>query len=334
MSVTDHVRVLSDFTKFSDSSQASPFGPVLLALNYFQLCCEVLCWVVFSKRSFHVHYVSRYSLVSLLIPSSRLYSYPYGSDVQVAPLKNRWLKRIISANLQRSQMIIVSSHALRLSVVELVSSKEILVVPFGVERKLLVKKEAIHPQALTSKLVVGCFKYCRIDVYGLDRLLNIFNYILNLKNGQAELRLIDSGPDTKRLKLIIDNMELSSNVVFLPSVDTPEDVFRYLEEVDVTIYPSRRESFGVSLLESMAAGKPSFVSEVGGMAEIVSDNENGFFCHQDDFEVTAQMVCSLVDDPVHYKKVATKARSKVESDFAWEECFSKFYETFRVQGLF
>ena len=44
----------------------------------------------------------------------------------------------------------------------------------------------------------------------------------------------------------------------------------------INILPSRREGMPLSLIESMACGRPAIVTRAGGNAELIDDKINGF----------------------------------------------------------
>ncbi|HEX9959787.1 MAG TPA: glycosyltransferase family 4 protein, partial [Pyrinomonadaceae bacterium] len=54
------------------------------------------------------------------------------------------------------------------------------------------------------------------------------------------------------------------------------DVERIWNESHALVLPSRSEGLPLALVEAMLYGRPSIVTDVGGMAEIVDDNVTGF----------------------------------------------------------
>ncbi|HXR54372.1 MAG TPA: glycosyltransferase, partial [Acidimicrobiales bacterium] len=68
--------------------------------------------------------------------------------------------------------------------------------------------------------------------------------------------------------------EVADHVRFLGRVDD-EELHGLYAGCDIFVAPSRFESFGLILLEAMMFAKPLVASDIGGMAEIVSDGENG-----------------------------------------------------------
>ena len=69
--------------------------------------------------------------------------------------------------------------------------------------------------------------------------------------------------------------EVADHVRFLGRVDDDE-LHGLYAGCDLFVAPSRFESFGLILLEAMMFAKPLVASDIGGMAEVVSDGENGF----------------------------------------------------------
>ena len=50
----------------------------------------------------------------------------------------------------------------------------------------------------------------------------------------------------------------------------------YNEYADLFILPSNYEGLPMTIIEAMAFGKPVVASKVGGISEIVLDDENGY----------------------------------------------------------
>ncbi|MFR6111562.1 MAG: glycosyltransferase [Dialister invisus] len=80
------------------------------------------------------------------------------------------------------------------------------------------------------------------------------------------------------LKTKIRTMHLSDKVLCLGH---RTDVEHLLNAADLTVLPSRFETFGLVLAEGMAMGKPAIAFSVGGTPEIVKDGETGFLVEKD-----------------------------------------------------
>jgi glycosyltransferase involved in cell wall biosynthesis len=71
----------------------------------------------------------------------------------------------------------------------------------------------------------------------------------------------------------VAKMGLIDSVKF---VGLKKDMNEYYYDCDVYFQPSLIESFGLSVLDAMRFGKPSVVSDVGGLPELIKNNQSGF----------------------------------------------------------
>ncbi len=86
----------------------------------------------------------------------------------------------------------------------------------------------------------------------------------------VRLVVIGDGPELPRLKEQARKMGLCEVVKFLGARN---DVAKCLSGVDVYCLPSLSETFSISLVEAMRAGKPSIASAVGGVLEVATESE-------------------------------------------------------------
>jgi glycogen synthase len=77
----------------------------------------------------------------------------------------------------------------------------------------------------------------------------------------------------------------------------PERLFPAVAAADVVALPSRWESFSLAALESMALGRPTVVSRVGGLTEFVEDGRNGLVVAPGDASALARALMRLLEDP-------------------------------------
>ncbi len=124
--------------------------------------------------------------------------------------------------------------------------------------------------------------YYHFNVLPINRDKPYFFYVGNNKPHKNLMRLIEAFSDsslhsevdlliscspTKELNLLIDNLGLSSHVIFLSGIDEGELPNYYkgaLATVVVTLY----EGFCLPILESMAVGTPVITSNITAMPEV------------------------------------------------------------------
>jgi phosphatidylinositol alpha-1,6-mannosyltransferase len=109
-------------------------------------------------------------------------------------------------------------------------------------------------------------------------------------------------------------------------------------EASVFVMPSLMEAFGVVFLEAMAAGVPVIGSNVGGITELIHDEENGLLARVDDAEHLAQQINRLLSDSTLRQQVIVRGQETVKQ-FSIQhmmECTYRVYDAFcscRVRGV-
>ena len=78
------------------------------------------------------------------------------------------------------------------------------------------------------------------------------------------------GGDQSKLKQLAIKMDVESQVEFLGQLPH-EQVFSWLEQIDIYIQPSLTEGLPRSVIEAMSMGVPVYGSNVGGMSELISE---------------------------------------------------------------
>jgi glycosyltransferase involved in cell wall biosynthesis len=97
---------------------------------------------------------------------------------------------------------------------------------------------------------------------------------------------------------------------------------------DVCVLSSKAEGFSNSILEYMAASRPSVVTDVGGAREAITEGETGHIIAPGDEEALAARVSALLRDPEGARLMGERARRVVEQKFS---CRAQLE---RVEGLY
>jgi len=103
-----------------------------------------------------------------------------------------------------------------------------------------------------------------VDTKGLKYLINAMPSV------DSSLVIMGKGPEEKKLKSLVDQLDIGDKVTFTGYVSDDEKV-RLMSSCKAFIMPSLFESFGLAAAEAMAYGKPMVASNVGGLPEVVGD---------------------------------------------------------------
>jgi glycosyltransferase involved in cell wall biosynthesis len=94
-----------------------------------------------------------------------------------------------------------------------------------------------------------------------------------------------------------------------------DDVPAVLAGATILVHTSWRESFGMALVEGMAAGLPVVAHDLGGMREVVADGENGFLVPAGDISALAERLDRLLADPSLRAMMGDAGRQRVAERF-------------------
>jgi glycosyltransferase involved in cell wall biosynthesis len=86
---------------------------------------------------------------------------------------------------------------------------------------------------------------------------------------------------------------------------------------DVAVLPSlRREGLPKTVIEAMAYGVPTVVTDVGGSAELVTDGVNGLVVAPGDAEALAAAILRLQREPDLARELGRRGRERIEREFS------------------
>ncbi len=151
---------------------------------------------------------------------------------------------------------------------------------------------------------------------GLDYLLRAYEMV---KAELPQSRLIVVGPGTRLRRVYEREVKEKGlkDVVFAGWVSYP-DLPQYYHTADVVCAPSTgHESFGIVLLEAMAAAKPIVASNIEGYAAVVSQGSEALLVPPRNQEALAQALILLLRDKELCQQMGARGRAKVEQ-YSWE----------------
>lgn len=248
----------------------------------------------------------------------------WGADVIDFP--NTWLKKkLLNRILHSADGITSTSRFLKRKTVELFGDLEghIKIIPFGVTVPEILKHSRNDD---CTRLV---FIKAHRKKYGPDILIEAVSRAI--KSGlKLHLTMAGEGEMTGMLKDKVGQLGLSEAVAFAGFVDNrrmPE----FLAEHDIMVMPSvmDSESFGVAVLEASAVGLPVIASRIGGVPEVLLDNETGLLVPPGDTEALTGAIIKLTQDVEARNKMGLAGRKFVEENYLWDDCLammSKLYE--------
>ncbi|MDQ6672266.1 MAG: glycosyltransferase family 4 protein [Chloroflexota bacterium] len=132
---------------------------------------------------------------------------------------------------------------------------------------------------------------------GLKFLLRAWPKVLERK-ANARLVVVGRGRPLEGYRRFAVRQGWSPDDVTFAGYVPSEDLPRYYQSCDVFCAPNTgQESFGIVLLEAMAAGAPIVASDIPGYRDVVSDGVEGLLVEPENPGALADAVCRLLGNP-------------------------------------
>ncbi len=149
---------------------------------------------------------------------------------------------------------------------------------------------------------------------GVQVLLQAF---LAVKARYPNARLVIAGGGYRtHLETFVRFAQLEDSVLFTGFIPD-EDLMKLYRVVDVAVYPSLYEPFGIVALEAMAVGVPVVVSDAGGLKEVVWHEQTGIVTWAGNPDSLAWGILRVLDDPESAKQRAQNALQALQTEFNW-----------------
>ena len=132
--------------------------------------------------------------------------------------------------------------------------------------------------------------------------------------------IVGDGPQQSELKAVAKRCGTEAQISFPGFCDNVGDVYR---SVDLQLFPSKRESLGLVILEAMAYGVPTLAFKPDGKSfqtasdEVIVDRIDGMLAkNESEF---LRIVTDSIGQPLQLLKMGEAGRQKVLDQHTWEQ---------------
>ncbi|MBD2469313.1 sucrose synthase [Nostoc sp. FACHB-145] len=149
--------------------------------------------------------------------------------------------------------------------------------------------------------------------------------LLTSKLHPSEAANAEEAEEIQRLHDIINEHHLHNHIRWLGmrlSSDELGEAYRVIaDRQGIYVDYARFEAFGISILEAMICGLPSFATKFGGASEILENREDGFIVNPTDLEGTAQSILNFFDkcenNPHYWEEVSEWMSQRILNNYNW-----------------
>lgn len=285
--------------------------------TFFELKKTILA---FKPDIVHAHYATSYGLLGVLSGFHPLIISVWGSDVQRFPKYSILHKLLLKFILFKADYLNATSNALMMETNKY-TTKKISIIPFGIDIERFRPREKSN-HVSNDPIIIGNIKSLELN-YGIDFLIKAFARVKKLTvDKKIKLIIVGQGSQEKKFKKLVYELGIENETDFTGYINHKE-IHKYFNNLDINVTPSIEESFGVSVLEASACGKPVIVTNVGGLPEVVEDKVTGFIVEKENVEAIVNALIILISDGELRSRLGANGRRKVVSEFNWESSVSK-----------
>lgn len=225
----------------------------------------------------------------------------------LSPLIRRWGAGNIT------HQVVVSEDALKLVTTAVPGEYELLYN--GIE---LQRYRTAEPYPTDGPTIFFCGRH--EERKGLDVLLQAMPRL----GTDVRLWVAGSGPDSDRLRTTYGG---DARIEWLGQV-SDDDKFRRLRGADVFCAPSLRgESFGVVLIEAMAAGATVVASSLDGYRNVATDDVDALLVEPGDADALADALNRVLADPALASRLRAAGDRRAE-DFSMDRLAARYAEIY------
>lgn len=243
----------------------------------------------------------------------------HGSDLRIDPLEGEQHRSQIREVFEQVDLVHCISDDLRMHALELgLDPAKAFVGQFGIDTTYFRPDPQPNDDGVADELQrrslrvvsVGRLHWVKGYEYALQALTQVQQAGIDVS---YSILGKDDGGRLSALTAVRD-LGLDGSVT-AGGASSRGEVLAALRAADVFLLPSLSEGLNTATLEAMAVGIPVVVTDVGGMAEAVTDGVDGFVVPPRDPHAIATALLTLAEDPDRRRLMGEQGRRRVEADF-------------------
>ena len=231
-----------------------------------------------------------------------------------------WLTEKIIYNT--ANILLTNSEPIQQHLCQLYPDKKIFSIPNLLELPTQVwAQQEVSDTA--EKLIVSVGRFA--PEKGHRYLIEALN-LLKQQDVAWRCTFLGQGELAAELRALVEEYGLSAQVTF-PGFC--EDVFSVLLTADVFVLPSLHESSPNALIEAMGIGMPCIASDVGGIVDLIENEENGIQVPPQNPEALTAALHRVLTEPDFASVLGKNARVTVQKKFDSETSIRKLDEIYQ-----
>lgn len=209
---------------------------------------------------------------------------------------------------------------------------DVTVIPNGIDYHAIQLAHEKHAKVPGRILFVGRLEHMK----GVDTLLVVFATLQSQHQhaqcahespaGGAYLHIVGDGSQREALENLAQKLGIADRVMFRGYLPAP-DVYKEYAEAEIFCGLSRSEGLGNVFLEAQAAGCIVVATNVGGIPEIVCDQNTGVLVAPDDVDAAAHALEAFTEECA--KQAFAKNAIAHAANYDWNLVANRYAEIYK-----
>lgn len=163
------------------------------------------------------------------------------------------------------------------------------VITNGIRPDKFEKRDIYNKHSIFRMVQIGRLYH---EKKGQDFMIEVCAYLYKHEYRKFHLDFIGDGDSLEYLQDKVKRYQLEDYITFVGAKEQSY-IYANLKNYDLFLQPSRREGFGLTVAEAMAAKVPVLVSEQEGPLEIIDNGKYGFFFPVDNVKACAEKILQI-----------------------------------------
>ncbi len=229
------------------------------------------------------------------------------------------IKKSLTYTLLPDKIVTVSEFVRRLFIEQGIQPDKVVTIHSGIDLREFdplktdntLRKETGISSAAPVIVMVAILRFDKGHYYFVHAAKKVLK-----KFPDAKFLIVGEGPQRANIEGYINEFGLNGNVLML---GLRGDIPRILASANLYVIPSLREGMGQSTMEAMSMGLPVIASNVGGLPELVIDNQTGILIPPKDISALAEAIIELLSDKEKSERLARCAQQSIKDNYAIEK---------------
>ena len=155
---------------------------------------------------------------------------------------------------------------------------------------------------------------------------SMFQNIGSVEKIENQVAYVGRDSHEKGIDVLKDaELEINGNVVYCTNRSW-QDAMKIIKSSGVVVVPSRMESLPTTVKEAFYLNVPVIGTDVGGIPELITNDETGILVPPENPSKLAQAVNELLSDKEKAEKLATNGNTFVKNNMTWDVILPKYIQ--------